>query len=84
MSSVVIRMERLSGIELSKAMEEMDALFRESGLSNVFSAIIDSAYFLLKNNMNVRSLKNVTNTLCVIIGFEKFYGKLDDEHKKIF
>ena len=38
-----IRMERLSGIELSKAMEEMDALFRESGLSNVFSAIIDSS-----------------------------------------
>lgn len=39
---------------------------------------------LISNNMNVRSLKNITNSLCVIVGFEKFFNKLDDEHKNIF
>lgn len=39
---------------------------------------------LLANNMNVRSLSNVSNSLCVIVGFEKFLNKLDDEHKNIF
>jgi S-DNA-T family DNA segregation ATPase FtsK/SpoIIIE len=37
---------------------------------------------LAQNNMNYKMLKNIPNTLIVIIGFEKFYKKLDDEHKK--
>lgn len=39
---------------------------------------------LVANNMNVRSIKDVKNSLCVVIGFEKFLNKLDDEHKNIF
>lgn len=39
---------------------------------------------LVANNMNVRSLRNVTDSLCVIVGFDKFYSKLDVEHKNIF
>ena len=34
--------------------------------------------------MNIKSIKSVSNTLCVVIGLEKFYNKLDDEHKTIF
>lgn len=57
-----------------------------------FNALIDSLKItddliqgvLIKNNMNVRSLKSMANNLCVIVGFEKFYSKLDDEHKKCF
>ena len=37
---------------------------------------------LAENNMNYKSIDYFTNNLIVIIGFEKFYGKLDDEHKK--
>ena len=39
--------------------------------------------YLAKNNMNLRSIKTVTNNLIVIIGIEKFMNKLDDEHKEI-
>ena len=39
---------------------------------------------LLKNDMNIRSLNNVTTNVCVVVGFDKFYSKLDDGHKKIF
>lgn len=39
---------------------------------------------LEKNNMNTKSLKDIPNNLCVVIGLEKFYNKLDDEHKKVF
>ncbi|MBQ2872657.1 MAG: type VII secretion protein EssC [Bacilli bacterium] len=39
---------------------------------------------LSNNNMNIRSLKNISNNLCVVIGFEKFYNKLDEEHKIMF
>jgi GTP-binding protein EngB required for normal cell division len=38
-----IRKEKLSGVELENAINEMDILFRESGISSVFSAVIDSA-----------------------------------------
>jgi len=38
----------------------------------------------VKNNMNVRSLGNAANQLCVIVGLDKFLGKLDDEHKTKF
>ena len=37
---------------------------------------------LTQNNMNYRSIKNLPNTLVMVIGFEKFYKKLDDDHKK--
>ena len=39
---------------------------------------------LNKNNRNLRSIKNIGSSLCVIINFDKFYNKLDDEHKNIF
>jgi len=39
---------------------------------------------LSKNNMNVRSLRDIPNKMFFIIGIEKFMDKLDDEHKKIF
>ena len=39
---------------------------------------------LTDNNMDIKSIKTIPNTLCVITGFEKFFGKLDDEHKKLF
>ena len=39
---------------------------------------------LKENNMNTRSLKNVRNILVVIVNFEKFYSKLDDDHKNVF
>lgn len=47
---------------------------------------VDDEYqkILIENNMNFRSLKNVKNSLCIVIGFEKFYNKLDDKHKEIF
>lgn len=39
---------------------------------------------LTQNNMNVKKIKNITNNMCVIIGLEKFYSKLDEDHKKEF
>lgn len=47
---------------------------------------IDDKYkeILNKNNMNVRSLKNERNILCIIIGIDKFLSKLSDEEKNIF
>ena len=57
-----------------------------------FNQVIDSLKkiddelqaILVKNEMNIRSLKDISNKMCVIIGFEKFLERLDDEHKKIF
>ena len=40
--------------------------------------------YLQKNNMNLRSIKDVKNNLVVIVGIEKFLSKLDDEHKNKF
>ena len=37
---------------------------------------------LTENNMNYKSIKQVPSTVITIIGFEKFYTKLDDDHKK--
>ena len=34
--------------------------------------------------MNVRSLRNITNSLCIVVGFDKFYNRLDEEHKNLF
>ena len=39
---------------------------------------------LIENNMNPRSLRNIMNSLCIIIGFDKFYSKLDDMHMTMF
>jgi len=39
---------------------------------------------LEKNNMNLRSIKDAKNSLIVILGTDKFYNSLDDEHKTIF
>ena len=57
-----------------------------------FNGIIDSLKKLndqiqevyTKNNMNVRSLKDISNTLVIVIGIDKLISKLDDEHKQIF
>ncbi len=38
----------------------------------------------IDNNMNPRVLKNIPNNLIVIFGIEKFFTRLDDEHKNIF
>ena len=39
---------------------------------------------LEENNNNIKALKNMANNVYVILGIEKFYSKLDEEHKKIF
>ena len=39
---------------------------------------------LIDNDMNFRTIENVKNTLIMVIGFEKFFNKLDDEHKTMF
>ncbi|MBR6288494.1 MAG: type VII secretion protein EssC [Acholeplasmatales bacterium] len=39
---------------------------------------------LSKNNMNYKSIENIKNNVFVVIGFEKFMNKLDDDHKKVF
>ena len=38
----------------------------------------------IKNNSNIKSLKGINNSLCVIIEIEKFMDKLDEEHINIF
>ncbi len=47
---------------------------------------LDDKYqnILSENNMNVRSLKDEKDTLCILIGFEKFYGKLSQDYKTKF
>ncbi len=39
---------------------------------------------LTNNNMNFRSVEKYSNLAVVVIGFSKFYDKLDDDHKKAF
>ena len=39
---------------------------------------------LAQNDNDYRSIASIPNNLIVIIGFEKFYNKLDDDHKKMF
>ena len=34
--------------------------------------------------MNYKSIENIKNNVFVVIGFEKFMNKLDDDHKKVF
>ncbi len=47
-----------------------------------FSDQIQDIY--LKNNMNPRSLKDIMNTLIIIVGIDKLFNKLDEEHQKTF
>ena len=66
--------------------------FKLQYLNNNFNSGIDSIKaldekyqeVLVANNMNFRSVKNMPNYVIFIIGFGKFFGKLDDDHKKIF
>lgn len=37
---------------------------------------------LVQNDMNYKSIKDLPVTIITIIGFDKFYSKLDDDHKK--
>ena len=37
---------------------------------------------LEKNNFNYKKISFISNSMIFIIGFEKFYNKLDDDHKK--
>ncbi len=39
---------------------------------------------LTANNMNLRSLNDAKSNIVVIVGFDKFFNKLDDEHKTLF
>ena len=39
---------------------------------------------LQKNNMNYRAIDKIGNNVFIVLGFEKFYNKLDDDHKKMF
>ncbi len=39
---------------------------------------------LQKSNMNLRSISSVKNTFVLIVGFDKFLNKLDDDHKNMF
>lgn len=65
-----------------------DIKFFNSNFNNFISSLkqVDDDYqkLLVENNMNFRSLKNTKNSLCLVIGFEKFYNKLDNEHKEMF
>ena len=36
------------------------------------------------NNMNIKSLDGHKDTLCIILGFDKFYSKLSSENKELF
>ena len=39
---------------------------------------------LVKNNNNIKSIKDIKEALCVIIGFDKFMNKLSSEDKEKF
>ena len=50
---------------------------------NELSAVNDKYQEILKNNsMNVKSLSGEKNTLCVIIGLDKFLNRINDESKE--
>lgn len=63
-----------------------------SYINNNFNNFIDNLKktddsiqeIFIKNNSNIKSLKGINNSLCVIIGIEKFMDKLDEEHINIF
>ncbi len=47
--------------------------------------INDQVQEVLKaNNMNPRSVSELPNTACIIIGIDKFFNKLDADHQNIF
>ncbi len=66
--------------------------YKISLINNNFNKIVDQIKsldiqiqdILQKSNMNLRSIAAIKNTFIVIVGFDKFFTKLDDEHKNIF
>ena len=61
-------------------------------INSNFDAAVDSLKvvddkiqsILQDNNMNTRSLKELPNNFCIIIGVGKFLNKLDEDHKNAF
>ena len=61
-------------------------------VNNNFEKILDSLSLIDKDNfkiftesnMSYKVIENKANTLCIIIGLEKFIDKLDSQHKNIF
>ena len=76
-------------IDASRFFEQYE--FKTSYLNAKFNEFVDAldkanqsiVDILEKNDYDYRSIAAVPNNLVVIIGFEKFYSKLDDDHKKM-
>ncbi len=59
---------------------------------NDFNSAVDSLKevddkvqaILNENNMNPKSVKDLPNNAVIVVGIEKFFTKLDEDHKKIF
>jgi len=77
-------------IDASNFFENFDLNldYVETGLDaavDKLKAVNDEYQNVLKeNNMNPRSVKDMPNMACVIIGIDKFFNKLDEDHKNIF
>jgi S-DNA-T family DNA segregation ATPase FtsK/SpoIIIE len=77
-------------IDASRFFEQYE--FKTSYLNAKFNEFVDALDkanqsildILEQNDYDYRSVSSIPNNLVVIIGFEKFYSKLDDDHKKIF
>ena len=77
-------------IDASSYFDEFN--FKTDYINNDFNAAVDKLKeandkiqtVLNENNMNPRSVKEMPNTACVVIGIEKFFNKLDEDHKTIF
>ena len=75
-------------IDANNYYESFD--YQRPYLNDKFNEFVDSLTqanekiqaILTENNMNYKSIKQVPSTVITIIGFEKFYTKLDDDHKK--